>query len=273
MIVAVLTGLMDLLTAPAALLGPVFVIFFFAVLVSAGSLLIFKFTSNQEGIRRTKARIKAGILGMLIFRHDLRRMFIEMGSSFGLSLLNLRYLVLPMLVMIVPLVLVFIDLDLRLGLRSLAVGESAVLRIHLDEGVSQDDVVVVAPEGVTVTSPGVRILDPERGLNEVDFRVRVDAPGDHLVEVVAGGERVTKRVSSVKPLTMLSPVRPRGFLAGLLNPGEDGLPSDSPIREIALAYEPATVSFLRVDWAWWLLFLVFMLPALFVLRGPIGVDF
>ena len=40
-----------------------------------------------------------------------------------------------------------------------------------------------------------------------------------------------------------------------------------------LAYPSATYAFLGIDWAWWTLFLVFMVVALYALRSPLGVDF
>jgi hypothetical protein len=262
------------ITALAAPLGAVFVIFVFAVLTAAMGLLVFKLTSDQEGIRRGKARMKAGMLGMLIFRHDLRRMLIEMGGSLLLSIANLRFLVVPMLVMIVPLGLLFVHLEFTLGFRPMLSGESVVLRVHLKADASLDDVNLTAAEGVTVASPGVRVVDPDRGLREVDFLIRIDAAGDHRVQVRIGDQVEEKVVSAGAPLGLLSPVRPgAGFLAGVFAPGEEGLPEESKIAGIELQYEPISHAFLGIEWAWWLLLLVFMLPALFVLRRPFRVDF
>ncbi len=233
-------------------LGAVVVILVFAMLVAALSLLVFKFTSNQEGIRRGKAKMKAGVLGVLLFRHDLRRMLREMIGSLLLSLANLRFLIVPMLVMIVPLWVLFVYLDLRLGYRPLRVGESVVVRVH---GVT-DGVDLRARDGLSVTSSGVRIP----ALREVDFRIRVDAPGEHVVEVHVGDEVQLMRVCATPPLSLLPP-------RGEVPEGR------SQIRLLELAYERVTHEFLGIEWAWWLLLIVFMLPALFALRRPFGVDF
>ena len=127
----ILVGWIINLLAP---LGAVVVILVFAVLIASLGLLVFRLTSNQEGIRRGKAKMKAGMLGVLIFRHDLRQMFIEMGRSLLASLANLRFLIVPMLVMFLPLWFLFEYLDLRLGFRPLRVGESAVVRVGGQEG-------------------------------------------------------------------------------------------------------------------------------------------
>lgn len=245
----ILLGWIVSLLAP---LGAVVVILVFALLLAAFSLLVFKFTSNQEGIKRGKAQMKAGMLGVLLFRHDLRRMLHEMIGSLLYSLANLRFLLLPMLVMILPLWGLFEYLDLRLGYRPLRVGESAVLRVHgLSKGVE-----LRAPVGISVTSPGVRIP----ALREVDFRIRVDAPGEHVVDVLVGSEVLGKRVCAAPPLSLL-PAR------------EEKPDGRTQIDRIELAYEPVTYEFFGIEWAWWLLLIVFMLPALFALRRPFGVDF
>jgi hypothetical protein len=252
------------ITGAAAPLGAVFVIFVFAVLIAAMGLLVFKLTSDQEGIKRGKARMKAGMLGMLI----------EMGGSLLASIANHRFLVVPKLVMIVPLGLLFVHLEFTLGFRPMLPGESVVLRVHLKADASLDDVNLTAAEGVTIASPGVRVVDPDRGLREVDFLIRIDAAGDHRVLVRIGDQVEEKLVSAGAPLGLLSPVRPgAGFLAGVFAPGEEGLPEESKIARIELQYEPISHAFLGIEWAWWVLLLVFMLPALFVLRRPFRVDF
>ena len=239
-------------------LGAVVVILVFAVLIAALSLVVFRYTSNQEGIRRGKAKMKAGVLGVLLFRHDLRLMLREMVGSLLHSLANMRFLIVPMLVLIVPLYAVFVFLDHRLGYRPLRVGESAVLRVHLDDGQAEtlDQVQLHGVEGVRITSPGVRI--PE--LREVDFRIEVDAPGEHVVEVRVGQASQQKRVCATPPLS-------------LLPPAEEAVSGASPIDRIDLAYEPISWEFLGIEWAWWVLLIVFMIPALFALRRPLGVDF
>ncbi len=82
--------------------GPVIQILVLAVLVAAGSLVVFKWTSNQEKIRASKGPMKAHMLGVLLFRHDLRLLFRSLMASLGRSLANLRFILVPMAVMIVP---------------------------------------------------------------------------------------------------------------------------------------------------------------------------
>jgi hypothetical protein len=254
-------------------LPAVAVIAVLAVLTAAGSLVVFKWTSNQEKIRAAKAPMKGHLLGILLFRHDLRMLFASLGGALGRSLANLRFLALPLAVMIVPLFLLFVQFEMHLGSRGLAVGEASVLRVHVADGADLDSVRLVPPDGVAVETPGVRVSDPSAGLREVDWRIRAKADGEHELTVEAGDERVAKSVTVGSGPALVSHLRAKGFFDALLYPTEPALPAAGTIDRVELGYEPVTYAFLGIDWAWWVLFLVVMILALFALRGPLGVDF
>jgi hypothetical protein len=263
-----------LIFAPFGAVHPVITIFVLAVLMGAGSLLVFKWTSNQEKIRAAKAPMKAHLLGILLFKHDLRGVFRSLTSALGISLANLRFLVVPLLVMIGPLFLLFVQMEFRLGSEGLKPGDATVLRVHMDEDASLDDVTISAPEGVAVESPGVRVDDRRGGQREVDFRIRAVSEGTHEITVAAAGGEIVKTITSADGPALVSPLRPAAdFFESLLYPIESPVPADSAVRSVEVVYPVASYPLLGIDWAWWVLFLVFMILALFVLRGPMGIDF
>jgi len=260
--------------APFGAVPPMITILILAVVVGAGSLLVFKWTSNQEKIRAAKAPLKAHLLGVLLFRHDLRQVFSSLGKALLISIANLRFMVVPMLVMIGPLFLIFVQMEFRLGSKGLEPGRSTVLRVHMREEASLADVRLEVPEGIVLETPGVRVTDPRLGLREVDFRIRGVAVGTRDVTVKAGAVEVAKSVTVARGPTLLSPLRPGAdFIDSLLYPIEPSVPAGGPVRSVELAYGVATYPFLGIDWAWWTLFLVFMVLALFLLKGPMGIDF
>ena len=259
---------------PFGAVHPVITILILAVVLGAGSLLVFKWTSNQEKIRAAKAPMKAHLLGVLLFRHDLRQVFRSLGMALLLSLANLRFMLVPMAVMIGPLVLIFVQMEFRLGSKGLAPDASTVLRVHMREDASLDDVTLGVPVGVVVETPGVRVTDPRNGLREVDFRIRGVTEGTHDLTVKAGAAEVVKTVTVNAGPTLLSPRKPEAdFLDSLLYPIEPPVPADGPVSSVELAYEVATYPFLGIDWAWGPLFLLFMVLSLFLLKGPMGIDF
>ena len=271
---AILNTIGDAMWATVSFLPPVLAIFVLSVLIAAGSLFVFKWTSNQEKIRRAKGPMKAHLLGIFLFRHDLRLVFRSLFSALGTSLANLRFLAVPMAVMIVPLIVIFVQLELRLGATGLAPEATTVLRVHLRPGADLSAVALEAPSGLVVDSPGVRVSDPVRGLREVDFRLKGAEAGRYDLTVASASGAVTKEVAVGPVAGVISPVRETaGIGAVLFAPGEAALPADGDVVKIELAYDAAVYPFLGIDWAWWVLFLVFMVLALFALRGPLGVDF
>jgi hypothetical protein len=165
-------------------------------------------------------------------------------------------------------------MEFRLGSTGVAPGESTVLRVHVRKGASLDDVAVTAAGGVAVHGPGIRVNDPRTGLHEVDFRLRAEKVGVHEISVEAGGATVTKTVTVADGPALVSPRRPSpDFLDSLLYPIEPPVPADGPIESVEVIHGVATVPFLGIDWAWWTLFLVFMVLSLFLLKGPMGIDF
>jgi hypothetical protein len=267
-------GVVDLLMGLLSWLHPVLLILALALLVAAGSLVVFKWTSRQEAIRRAKARVTSHLLAVVLFRHDLRVLFRSLGLAFLGTILNLRFLFVPLLVMIVPLTILFVQLDHRLGIRALGEGEATVLRVHAAPGTDLSSIGLEGDEHLVVETPGVRVTDPGRRLREVDFRIRATAEGAGELRVLAGAARASKRVRTAPDLSLKSPLRPGpGILDRLFHPGEDPIPGGSPIAAIEVIYPPIRYGFLGIEWAWWTLFLVFLVLGLFLLRGPLGVQF
>ncbi|MEN8149648.1 MAG: hypothetical protein ABFS86_07480 [Planctomycetota bacterium] len=271
---AFLNFLGRMIFAPFAAVPPVVTILVLAVVVGGLSLLVFKWTSNQEKIRAAKAPMKAHLLGILLFRHDLKMVFRSLGSALLISVANIRFMFVPMLVMIGPLFLVFVQMEFRLGSAPLPVGGSTVLRVHLDEDASLDDVSVEGVEGASVSTVGIRVADEKEGLREVDFRIRGEQSGVHDLVIRAAGAEVVKTIAVGDGATVVSPRRPGpDFLDSLLYPIESPVPADGPVTAVEVVHDVATYPFLSIDWAWWTLFLVFMILSLFVLKGPMGIDF
>ena len=71
---AVMNGITGAVFAALSPFSPAVVLLIISGLSAAGSLLVFRKTSEQERIRVSKGRMKAHLLGVLIFRHDLRQM-------------------------------------------------------------------------------------------------------------------------------------------------------------------------------------------------------
>lgn len=234
---AVITRLFDLILLPfrgGAWPAMVWV----SLLTSFFMLWVFKHTSNQAAVRRAKDAVKAHLLEMRLYQDNFRVM---LKAEAGVLKANLRYMAAntrPLFVMIVPLVLILAQLNLRFACEPLRPGEETIVKLKLKEGVdpSRLRVEAEAGPGLELTAPAVRIPD-ER---EIDFRLKVLATGDLTVAFIVDGRRVEKTVKSGGgPVVKVVAKRPgASFIDRLLYPGETPLPRSSPV-EAVLVDHPA----------------------------------
>jgi uncharacterized membrane protein (DUF106 family) len=247
---------------PLRVLGPWAAMAAVSLLTGLLMLFIFKKTSNQDGILRTKNLIKAHLLEIRLYKGDFGQ---TMRSQGRILLANGRYLgfaVKPMLVMFVPVLLLLLQLDVWYGARSLKPGESAIVKVLLDPSASplRTPLSIEAPAGLTVETPALRI-EEER---EIDWRVRADVAGLHELKFSLDGRSFTKTVA-VGQAPLKAKIVPRRVRSGgwdaLNHPGEALLPAALPVISVEVAYPPAGLSLFgwRMHWlvAYFLLSIVF----------------
>jgi uncharacterized membrane protein (DUF106 family) len=268
----ILGRLFDLLLFPFRSLNPWAGMVFVSLLTGLLMLLIYRWTSNQTGIRRVKDKIKAHLLELRLFKDN---MSVTMKAQGQILRANLRYLALnlkPLLVMIVPIVLILAQLNVWFGSEPLAVGRPAILKVRLEPGqdVMGTELALEAPSEVVVETPPLRLEEPR----EVDWRLRPAAPGRFNLMLKAGGRTYLKSiVVDGRRLEKVSPLKvSQNFLDQLLYPGEKALPGGSPVESIAISHPVGKLGLfgLRVHWliAYFGLSIIFG----FALKKPFRVE-
>ena len=265
-------GIFTAMFYPLRSLSPWFAMVLVSVLTAMLMLLIYRTTSNQEAIRVTKDRIKAHLLELRLYQDSLATTFRSQGKILRYNMKYMGHAVWPMLVMIIPVVLILIHLDLWFGYRSLQPGETALLKVTLQEGAQPSRMEIAAEDGpgVAIDTPPLR-LDSEA---EVDWRVRAMQAGLHDVTIRVGGETVTKQVAvSARPLARISPVRVGpGFIGQILNPAEPVLPSASSVKSIEVVYPGSTMSLFGWNLHWLIVYFALSIIFGFGLKGFFGVE-
>lgn len=213
-------------------------------------LAVYRFASDQDGIRAAKDRIIAHLLEARLFRNDLQASLRAQGNILRH---NLRYLGLsarPLIVMAVPLVLAMVQLDQWFGYESLRPGDAALLKVRLKDGYrpSREDISTGTSRGFVVETPPLRI-DTE---GEADWRVRAAEPGSWDLSVTVNGRSEAKEiVIGDGSLSRISPARvARNWFDQLANPGEKSIPDSSAIKSIEVIYPGRTMSLFgwRIHW-------------------------
>lgn len=232
------------------------------------ALLVFRYTSRQQRIRDVKSQIIAHLLEVWLYRDEMPVVLRAQAAVVRDNLKYLGYALVPLACMIVPMAALLMQADLRYGHRALGVGERAIVAVRLRPGVSPSDVTLVAPSGIEVETPAVRM--PSEG--EVDWRVRATARGRHALRFTVAGAEVTKDVVVGERMARLSGARVGGGVPHFLNPGEAALPAGGPVESVSVTYPDASLTLfgrtMHWIWPWLVLSMVFG----YALKGPLKVQ-
>lgn len=266
----IMTGLFDLVLFPFRSLDPMWGLTWVSLLVGVLMLWIFGKISNQDAIKVTRDRIRGNLIGIRLFGDDLGMLFRLQATIFGQILTYLRYTMLPMLIMLVPLVLILIQLDLRFMTRPLEPGEQTVVKVKLRElSPVSSGVELSAPDGVTIETPGVRI-ESER---EVAWRVRIDEPGDYMLTLSTGSDNVEKQLVASGRWAKVSRERTgAGLLDKIFHPGEATIPGSNAIESVRIHYAPLALSIFGFGVNWLLFFFVASLAFGLAFKRVLGVE-
>lgn len=247
-------------------LPPLVGLAFMALLTAVVVLLVYRKTSDQDGIAAVRRRIVASLLEMRLFRDDLLVVLRAQGRVLRASFRYFRYSLVPLVWVLLPLVVLFIHLDRIYGYEPLVPGETAIVSLVAED---VEGVALKAGPGLALETPALRVP----GSQEAQWRIRGLVPGDHTVTVEASGDEVTKEVTVGSGPTPLSPTRPSsGVFDQLLHPGENPVPAGASVHGITVHYRRATVSFLGWQTHWVIPFLVLTIVFGFAMQKPLRVK-
>jgi uncharacterized membrane protein (DUF106 family) len=245
---------------------------FISLITGLLMLFIFRRTSNQAGIRRSKDRIKAHLLELRLFKENMGVTWRAQGGILRANLRYIGYSFRPLLVMIVPLILILVQMNFWFGYKALDIGEAAILKVRLMENVNpmEIDPAIEAPPSLAVETPPLR-LEQER---EIDWRIRARSPGHESMVIRVGGKDFAKTVSIAgKPLSRVSPRRVRrSFFDELFFPSEKPLPSSRLIRSIEVTYPAKKLNVLGLRLHWLVAYFILSIVFGFALKRPFKVE-
>lgn len=235
-------------------------------------LLIFKHTSNQQGIRRTKDKIKAHLLELRLYQDNMRTSLKAQGSILLSNLKYMSYQARPLLVMIVPVILILIQLNFWFAYKSLEPNQKALLKIQLKEEYSplETDIKIESHPSINIETLPLRI--EEEG--EITYRLSAKEQGRHTLHISIGQEIITKQIAvTQKPLSRISPRRiQHKFIEQLLYPSEAPLPKSSPVQSVEITYPTNNLNFFGLGIHWLIAFFILSIIFGFSLKGIFRVE-
>jgi len=266
---ASITGLFDLLFWPFSFLGPIWSLVVFSLLAGILMLWIFGLVSDQDSIRVVRDRVRGNLIAIRLFGDDLGLLFRLQGRLLRDNAIFLRYAMLPLLIMIVPVLLIIAQLNLRYSARPLEPGETATVMVSVtDPSIIERGVVLEAPDGVSVETLGVRI--PQQ--REVAWRIRAERAGEYQLVVRAGGVAVEKQLRVGQAWGKTSSLRASGLGNLLLYPGEPPIEQSQIVEAIEITYRQLELRIFGWSVDWLVLFFVLSIASGFAFRKVLGVE-
>ncbi len=265
----ILIFIFDLLFFPITVFNPMAGLIFISILVGILMIVVFKYSSNQEAIKKQKNYLKAHLLEFRLYKDDVGLSLAAMKNLMTVNLRYLTYVLRPMLVLMVPTAIILIQLASWYEYRPLQVGESAILSLKLKEAAALDNIELEVPMGLAVATPSLRIFQK----NEVDWRIRAVNNGVWEIKFRNGVEVLSKSLRVADSFEKLSAYRIAGNSpAVLLYPTETALPADSFIQEIHVDYPHRQLSFWGWQVHWLVVFLVVSIAAGYLMKGFFNVQ-
>jgi hypothetical protein len=251
-----------------------------AVLTGVLMLLVFKYTSNQRGIKRVRASIRANLLAVKLFKDDIRVGLRAQRRVVFAALHLLLLAVVPFLVMVVPTFLLLAQLGAWYQAAPLPVGEETVVTVRVsgEPGTPLPEVELVPTEAVEDLSGPVRATSAR----EVCWSLRARTAGYHVLQFRVDGQTIEKELAIGTGVMRVSPVRPERVwskdLALVKYPRERPFDRDSVVRSISIEYPTRDWAYRRpISWTsgtdvWIAYWIIVSLVAGFALRGVLGVN-
>jgi len=278
---AVLLKLTALVLAPFVDLPAQAALIVISVIAGVLAAAAFRYTSNQDALKRVADRVRASMLAMRLFKDDLRSVFRAQMSLFTASGLRLWYSLPPMVVLVIPFVFLLAQMAMWYEFRPLAPGEAALVEVALaDASWDTAKIEMIAPDVVSIDAPPV--YDPDS--RKITWRIRPRAAAldnNPLMlafavdnDVVAEKQLVVDAAGGKDALLFVSPMRPStNFWDRLLYPGEAAFDGDSPIQSISISYGTRVNTICGFEFPWWGTFFIVSILAALALKPVIKVQF
>lgn len=214
-------------------------------------LIIFKHTSNQTAIARTRDKISAELLALKLFKDSLSVTFQSEARLFKEALRLLIYSLVPLAVMLVPVSLLLAQMGLWYQWRPLRPGEQTLVTVSLSGSGRQNPspVQIESSEAASVVAGPVQIISKRQVL----WKIRADQPGRHRIVFETAGERIEKDLCIGNGFMRISAKRPGRQPADiLLHCAEKPFGPDSIVKSVSIDY-PQRQSFTSGS-DWWLVY-------------------
>ncbi len=265
-----MTLLFDLICSPFRALPPAWALIVISLVCGVILLWIFGKVSDQSAIRVIRDRIRGNLIGVRLFQNDISVVLALQGKITWDTLIYMRYSLIPMFILMIPVLLVMTQLNLRFAVRPLQPGEKTMLEVQMKEGEGiGEGATLEVPQGIILETPAVHSREEGR----ISWRLRADQPGEYVVKVNTPKGSLEKSVSVGEGWGPVPTLRGASLFDQFFYPGEPSIPSDSPFASASLDYPALPMTFFGWPLNWIVGFFIFSLVSGFACKDLLGVEF
>ena len=242
------------------------------------ALIVMKYTTDAKRIDRFKGRYQGHILAIKLFRDSLTVVVGSLVKTLGWVGCYLGEQFKPMFVLLIPFMLLFAQMQMRLGYRPIELGRTVLVKVGVaaDRAPAGMTVGIDLPAGVELAAKPVR--EPRE--HRVVVPVVAKAAGAHVLRFTCGGETVEKTLhaGAMEGAPFVSPVRSNSWWDRVLYPAEPSFAAGSAFTRVELAYPVRPLPCFGVDlsfgadWGMAVVFVVITIVVAFALKGVFGVT-
>lgn len=253
---------------PFLLFGKTTGLLIFSGIMGIGLLALFKKVSNQRAIQRIKKQISAHILELRLYQDDLRLTFRAIGSIFYHNLLYLKWLLVPVLVFMLPVLLILVQLSKVYEYKPFEPNQSVMLSVSVSPAVSIQEVMLETPESVVQEIPPVRIPQDHR----IYWRLNADRPGVWPLEIRYKDQTETVSLFVDGNPRRIAPSRMNSRMAALFHPVGATLDAHAFVHHIHIQYPSNTFSIFGIAIHWLVFFFIISVVTGFAFKSRLGVE-
>ena len=264
--------IVETLLFPFKSFHPLFALIWLSLLTGIFMLIIYKYTSNQRGIRRIKDKIKAHLMEIRYYKDDLRIILRAQRKILRHNLTYMKYSLKPLAVMIIPIVMLLAQMNLWFGYMPLKEGDSVLVKVKLagQMGEPFPDISLDLPQGLKSEGPPFK----DTFEREFDWRIKVEKRGNYRLRFSSSSGAVEKELIAAS--SKLARISPRLFSPNIIQeflyPGEKPLVKNSAIKSIEIKYSARGIPFFGWDIHWIIYFFVLSIAFGFALKGLFKVE-
>jgi hypothetical protein len=265
-----LTRACDLLLAPLAKLPPFWGILFLSLLTSLFVLVVYRAVSSPRKVKDTKNLIKAHILAIRLYRDSWRVIVVSFFKSLAYTAKYFALNLFPLLLVLPLMFLLFVQMDIRYGMRPFRVGEDITVKAGFTRDVGPLAVELQADPHVEVRMNPVFI----NALREVNWKLRAARNGAVAIALRIDGATVHKNLVIGQGLLALSnrKMSDSGW-EHFIYPAERLLEPAPALAAVSLRYPPRAIGFLGLRGHWLYYYLALTMIIALALKNKFGVEF